>query len=212
MRSGEPEFGSCSCCCLACSSTNSARRFGPRKKLEERFAAFAVGRWAELFRASREADVQASAHTVRRRRREFTDDLSRRVQRAVSFVQMGVVSSQASIGGSSVGSWIIDPGSPHQPRQKTFCTSRIFGKRDRGTRPCRTLCQQDRGASGTHPHRVGRGCDNRVSGWNWGLISRKAMLDGFALSWTGRATSPFCQEFLRCTVTPNTSGRRGRTR
>ena len=37
--------------------------------------------------ASREADVQASAHKVRRRRREFTDDLSRRAQRVVSFIQ-----------------------------------------------------------------------------------------------------------------------------
>ena len=64
-----------------------------QKKLEERFAAFAAGRWAELFRASREADVQASAQTVRRRRREFTDALSRRAQRAVSFVQMGELSA-----------------------------------------------------------------------------------------------------------------------
>ena len=65
----------------------------PRQQLEERFAAFAVGRWAELFRASREADVQASAQKVRRRRREYTDDLSRRAQRAVSFVQMGELSA-----------------------------------------------------------------------------------------------------------------------
>ena len=64
-----------------------------RKKLEECFAAFAVGRWAELLRASREADVQASAQKVRRRRREFTDDLLRRAQRAVSFVQMGELSA-----------------------------------------------------------------------------------------------------------------------
>ena len=36
-----------------------------------------------------------------------------------------VVSSQASIGGSSVGSWNI--GHSGRPRQKTFCTSRIYG-------------------------------------------------------------------------------------
>ena len=89
MRSGEPELGSCSCCCFACSSTNLHEEVWSPMKLEERFAALAVGRWAELFRASREADVQASAQTVRRRRREFTDDLSWRAQRAVSFVQMG---------------------------------------------------------------------------------------------------------------------------
>ena len=59
------------------------------------------------------------------------------------------ISHLASIGGSSVGSWNTGhSGSPHQPRQKTFCTSRTFGKRDRGTRPCRTV----RVGQGTLPH------------------------------------------------------------
>ena len=92
MRSGEPELGICSCC-LARSSTNLHEEVWSPGRSWERFAAFAVGKWAELFRASRETGVQASAQTVRRRCRKFTDDLSRRAQRAVSFVQMGELSA-----------------------------------------------------------------------------------------------------------------------
>ena len=62
MRSGEPELGKLFLL-LPRMLLHKPPRGGlvPRKDLEERFADFAVGRWAQLFRASCEADVQASA-------------------------------------------------------------------------------------------------------------------------------------------------------
>ena len=47
----------------------------------------------------------------------------------------------------------------HQPRQKTFCTSRIFGKRDRGTRPLSNVSSWTRNFSSSTSGQRG-GCSS----------------------------------------------------
>ena len=65
----------------------------PKKKLQDRFAAFARGERAQLVEASLDWSQMKAQSATRRRRREQKDELSRLAERALGFVQMGELST-----------------------------------------------------------------------------------------------------------------------
>ena len=106
---GEPELGSCSCFCLACSSTN----------LHEDVRSF--GRWRNVLQP-----VAKQTFKPVPKRCEDAGRNTRTICQAEvkeQFLSSRWGSCQQPEEGS-VGSWTIG----HQPRQKTFCTSRLFGR------------------------------------------------------------------------------------
>ena len=60
----------------------------PKKKLQDRLA-----EWAQLVEASLDWSQLKAQSSTRRRRREQKDELSRRAERALGFVQMGELST-----------------------------------------------------------------------------------------------------------------------
>ena len=65
----------------------------PKKKLQERFAAFSKGEWAQLVDASLEWSHLKAQSATKRRRREQKDELGRLAARALGLVQLGELSA-----------------------------------------------------------------------------------------------------------------------
>ena len=65
----------------------------PKKKLQDRFAAFARGEWVQLVEASLEWSYFKAQSATRRWWREQKDDVSRQADRAFGFVQLGELSA-----------------------------------------------------------------------------------------------------------------------
>ena len=113
----------------------STRRFGPQGRIWRMFCSFRSGkvgrivpRQSQSRRASQCADGAKTQEGIHRQFLKASSESS------FFCPEGGVVSSQASIGGSSVGSWNSGhSGSPHQPRQKTFSTSNLWDEGSRNT-------------------------------------------------------------------------------
>ena len=65
----------------------------PKKKTQDRFATFAKGEWAQFVEASLDWSQLKAQSATRRRRRKHKDELSRRAEKALRFVQMGELST-----------------------------------------------------------------------------------------------------------------------
>ena len=117
----------------------------PKKNLEERFRMFIEGRWVQLLIDS-EACEAASSLATRRRRRNFSDTIDRRAERAQNLVLMGESLQLATL-------WMASQW-PQAPRGPSISCPTQSGAHQSRTTQCQNLCRPIRRRP---PFHVGQG-------------------------------------------------------